>query len=608
MAREEPMSVDNAEPERGRPQHAAPEESHAAASVVGLQRAAGNAAVARYLASTRVGRPPRLGRFFDEIVDAGHEAVRRAVELAKSFVGPISIASSVGRGGRNDPEDIAAVHRRLALYGYLPLEGAPVIDELVAAIERFQTERAGFTTPDGRVDPGGKTLRALNGETPARPSDVDPATPETPRPPREAPAEQAWMAVAPRRTTTTGEGRNRRWRQETDVGIVGYRVPERGDTEAVTRHREQRPDVELVYTDADARAATPTDDPQVVAACEEVERFRDQIGELDALRAVEVGFQRNSGRTNATRYVKRGYIYGGQRVPLTTSLDADASYDIAPIDLPSEITREELHEARLALWHEISGNEGTPASVNAYDSANLTWGGGFAAAGQLQRIVTAAFELSPTMQRLFESAGMSVRRFEETGSLEFVALDTQKRWQLVGDDAERYIRTDRRLLSLLGRIGSGTVSAQQLGPDAADENRALRSVVLDAQFAQLARGSARLHAEALRGSWTLATRAAVAHSLHAGGGLGSGATFWPRAAQEADGTPLSVLRMLVDAWLKGRDGTIDARPSGSHYGRVLGPASHGAFEAVLEALPDAPEGASDGQFIRTRSRRVQVRP
>jgi peptidoglycan hydrolase-like protein with peptidoglycan-binding domain len=82
----------------------------------------------------------------------------------------ITIAASVGEGGRNLAADTRTIQE--ALNGVTPASDRPVpllkVDGIVgpktlAAIRAFQRRRLG--SADGRVDPGGRTLRALGGSS-----------------------------------------------------------------------------------------------------------------------------------------------------------------------------------------------------------------------------------------------------------------------------------------------------------------------------------------------------------------------------------------------------------------------------------------------------------
>ena len=79
----------------------------------------------------------------------------------------VSILKSVGRGGVNTKADTRAIQAALnTVFPAAPIE----VDGLcgrntIRRIERFQ--RRFMRKPDGRVDPGGRTLRRLNGAVPA---------------------------------------------------------------------------------------------------------------------------------------------------------------------------------------------------------------------------------------------------------------------------------------------------------------------------------------------------------------------------------------------------------------------------------------------------------
>jgi hypothetical protein len=81
-----------------------------------------------------------------------------------------SIAASVGQKGVNRRDDAITVQE--LLNEVPPEEGGPspklAVDGLpwtktIAAIRKFQQVQCGFKWPDGRVDPGGKTLAKLKG-------------------------------------------------------------------------------------------------------------------------------------------------------------------------------------------------------------------------------------------------------------------------------------------------------------------------------------------------------------------------------------------------------------------------------------------------------------
>ncbi len=77
----------------------------------------------------------------------------------------IQIFSSVGRGGVNAPSDVIAIGGALVGVGIDNggVFGAPLsLDALGDAIANFQSVQGISSNPDGRVDPGGGTLRRFN--------------------------------------------------------------------------------------------------------------------------------------------------------------------------------------------------------------------------------------------------------------------------------------------------------------------------------------------------------------------------------------------------------------------------------------------------------------
>jgi hypothetical protein len=83
--------------------------------------------------------------------------------LAGTGVERPTIDGSVGRNGTNAPDDVMVVQRLLLEHGYDPgpIDGLVGV-RTIGAIEAFQRS-LGFTNPDGRVDPGGRTFTALVG-------------------------------------------------------------------------------------------------------------------------------------------------------------------------------------------------------------------------------------------------------------------------------------------------------------------------------------------------------------------------------------------------------------------------------------------------------------
>lgn len=83
-----------------------------------------------------------------------------------------TINKPVGRGMATPPRDpdVLAVQKLInaRISQIAPLarlvEDGTIGPRTIAAIEEFQRRVVGMRNPDGRVDPGGRTLRALNGE------------------------------------------------------------------------------------------------------------------------------------------------------------------------------------------------------------------------------------------------------------------------------------------------------------------------------------------------------------------------------------------------------------------------------------------------------------
>ncbi len=88
-----------------------------------------------------------------------------------------NITASVGKGGVNKRVDVLTVQKLLnqhirSITPLRPLaENGRVGPATLGAIEEFQRRVVGLTTPDGRVDPNGRTLRALN-QHPVAPASI----------------------------------------------------------------------------------------------------------------------------------------------------------------------------------------------------------------------------------------------------------------------------------------------------------------------------------------------------------------------------------------------------------------------------------------------------
>ena len=87
------------------------------------------------------------------------------------------IDKSVGKKGHNNPQDVKVVQRLLNKHSLPPLRDLTVDGDAgpntIRTIEHFQEVVVKMRIPDGRVDPGGKTIRHLNrGPQPDTPTAV----------------------------------------------------------------------------------------------------------------------------------------------------------------------------------------------------------------------------------------------------------------------------------------------------------------------------------------------------------------------------------------------------------------------------------------------------
>lgn len=119
-------------------------------------------------------------------------------DAAPGGAGAVGIAKSVGRGGQNADEDVAVVSERLGALG-VPNPGKVDLDGLGAAIARYQADALGWTRPDGRADPGGRTITALGAGTRLH---AKPDVPDTPTADAKPPVTGGTTTKPPAPTTT----------------------------------------------------------------------------------------------------------------------------------------------------------------------------------------------------------------------------------------------------------------------------------------------------------------------------------------------------------------------------------------------------------------------
>ena len=252
--------------------------------------------------------------------------------------------------------------------------------------------------------------------------------------------------------------------------------------------------------------------PAAVALCRRIERVRTLLQEVD----------------NAAI----------PRRQLITAVDAEELIGTTGAILPPGVTGQQLLDAHVDVWHDLWGSGPAPTMLRPFDVSQLSWAG-FAADGELQTLVRTLFDRCPDARKLFLSLGLSV---EELGRRHvFVVADTEHGRRLYAEDAERFILSDPRLLSLFSHVARGTVprrllAAADIKPSAGP---VLRQALLDAQFLTATCSGGGLPGWSLLRPWTRKLRAAVAHNIRAGCLSG-----WD-ALERTEGDPVEVVRAMV---------------------------------------------------------------
>jgi hypothetical protein len=78
-----------------------------------------------------------------------------------------TISASVGQGGKNRHDDVRVVQGGLDRFAVArssrlrPATDGTISDALILAIKQLQQVGLGLATPDGRVDPGGRSLMLM---------------------------------------------------------------------------------------------------------------------------------------------------------------------------------------------------------------------------------------------------------------------------------------------------------------------------------------------------------------------------------------------------------------------------------------------------------------
>ncbi|MGN6378082.1 MAG: hypothetical protein ACTHNU_03960 [Gaiellales bacterium] len=438
---------------------------------------AGNRAVSRLAQSS----PAQLARFVD-IESAWHTATTVASEFVHGIAGQ-ELEGSVGFGGRNHPRDVLIVERLLSQAG---------INEsnVGAAIMRYQKDVLGWDRPDGRVDPGGRTFRALTaghagaahgtgggahgtaapGTPPAAPAaapaPAKPATPAAAAPPApfgEASGVEAWPSILP--TAKRGKKEHITLKKgDEQVNVPEIAVPELTDAQ------------KTVFQEIKAnRAALPT-----------------------------------YAMAKATYHGWKGYARG----------ESGAGEKLTPTELQGE-SSDPATKAKKAAYKEL-GHEGTVDSINTYDDQIVTWGKGWSAkSGSMNEVLELMFQSDPEAKHVLLRAGidMDARTWrvvnEETGMIE------------TGNDALRLMQFDTRLLSVFVTLGRDPKHQQH---------------ALDAQWTAMQKGAA--HVPEYAYGWQESSIALAAHLAHWSPAFGWG--YHPQAFADTKGD----LVEIVKAWAR----------------------------------------------------------
>ena len=325
----------------------------------------------------------------------------------------------------------------------------------------------------------------------------------------------------------------------------------------------------LYYTSATAGSLARVHDPVVVAVSRQIEHARSLV-------AASRGSKAKAGAGL-----------------LRTTVGPEEVLQANGTELPPGVTAEQLHRAELDLWRDIWDGEDLSTAAT---QTTLSWGG-FTADGHLESLLATLFSRSPDARILCLDAGFTVENLD--GRLTLIAADTEQGWRLVGDDAERYLRCEPRILALLDAILFGAVAPELLAgdPDSARErNQALQQAALDAQFLTVVAHAGRLPGWSLLAPWTRELRAAVAHNLHLGC-----LTGWDAFAATG-GDPVEVLRTVVKDFFCG-----PAVLLAQSRDRFEGPAGHGALaEAALHFPPGYEHDDPHARYIVAGGERRRV--
>src|SRR6476620_9299865 len=100
---------------------------------------------------------------------AANPPVRRTGRAApvaaddETFAPTAKISAPVGKGGKNEKQDVLLVKRLLSKFAYKLALNGEADAALVSAIANFESDYMQSRKPDGRIDPGGQTWNTLIG-------------------------------------------------------------------------------------------------------------------------------------------------------------------------------------------------------------------------------------------------------------------------------------------------------------------------------------------------------------------------------------------------------------------------------------------------------------
>jgi hypothetical protein len=343
--------------------------------------AAGNQAMARAAAE-----PGMLVRLLSigSVVDT---AVGVASEVGQGLLGH-DLRASVGAGGVNLPGDMMIVMRLLGDAGFG--EG-----DINAGIARFQKEVLNWASPDGRIDPGGRTFKALAHHHAAT----------APAAAAAAPAVAAPAAVADKPLT--------------GVENWGSILP--------TAHRSAKDKTAITLKKGDDEVnvpeiATPELTAEQKAVVLEIQANRDALPDYA---------------------IKKTDYHGNKGMVLG---DSGAGEKLTPTELKGDST-DPATKAKKVAYKEL-GHEGTVDAINTYDNQIITWGKGFSAlSGSMNEVLMIMFKADPEARHVMLRAGI------DCDAKTWRLVNTETGMIETGANALRLMQFDTKLLGVFVTLG-----------------------------------------------------------------------------------------------------------------------------------------------------------